>query len=104
MNQVNPPRPLLADAQSSPSAGCYRRELLLGGLALASLCGASPTPSARAAAAARDPERDGGLAHLPHYAPKAKRIIYLFQSGGPAQMDLFDYKPALRDQIGRAHV
>ena len=37
-----------------------------------------------------------GLAGLPHFAPKAKRVIYLFQSGGPAQMDLFDYKPALQ--------
>src|ERR1700733_6376180 len=30
-----------------------------------------------------------------HHPPKAKRIIYLFQSGGPAQQDLFDYKPML---------
>src|SRR5215472_18065971 len=30
---------------------------------------------------------------LPHFAPKAKRAIYLFMSGGPPQMDLFDYKP-----------
>ncbi len=37
----------------------------------------------------------GGLDGLPHFAPKAKRIIYLFQSGAPSQMDLFDYKPAL---------
>ena len=32
---------------------------------------------------------------LPHHLPKAKRIIYLFQSGGPSQLDLFDYKPKL---------
>src|ERR1700741_3199071 len=42
----------------------------------------------------------GGRAHpalpsLPHFAPKAKRLIYLFMNGGPAQMDLFDYKPGL---------
>lgn len=36
----------------------------------------------------------------PHFAPRAKRIIYLFQSGGPAQMDLFDYKPALHNRRG----
>ena len=30
-----------------------------------------------------------------HFAPKAKRVIYLFQSGGPSQMELFDYKPTL---------
>ena len=33
---------------------------------------------------------------LPHFPPKAKRVIYLFQSGGPSQMDLFDYKPRLK--------
>ncbi|GAA3562118.1 DUF1501 domain-containing protein [Snuella lapsa] len=32
---------------------------------------------------------------LPHFAPKAKRVIYLFQSGGPSQLELFDYKPLL---------
>ena len=36
-----------------------------------------------------------GLAGLPHFAPRAKRVIYLFQSGGPSQMDLFDPKPGL---------
>ncbi len=41
-----------------------------------------------------------GLAGLPHFAAKAKRVIYLFQSGGPAQMDLFDYKPGLAEQAG----
>jgi uncharacterized protein (DUF1501 family) len=35
------------------------------------------------------------LPNLPHFAPKAKRVIYLFQSGGPSQMDLFDPKPDL---------
>ncbi|PAY19894.1 sulfatase [Rhodopirellula sp. SM50] len=33
-------------------------------------------------------------------APKAKRVIYLFQSGGPSQMDLFDYKPQLAKRFG----
>ena len=32
---------------------------------------------------------------LPHFAPTAKRVIYLFQSGGPSQLELFDYKPRL---------
>lgn len=32
----------------------------------------------------------------PHFAPKAKRVIYLFQAGGPSQLEMFDYKPALR--------
>ncbi len=34
---------------------------------------------------------------VPHLAAKAKRVIYLFQSGGPSQMELFDYKPRLKD-------
>jgi len=38
-----------------------------------------------------------GLLGAPHFAPTAKRIIYLFQSGAPSQLDLFDYKPAMRD-------
>ncbi len=37
---------------------------------------------------------------LANYAPKAKRVIYLFQSGGPAQHDLFDNKPLLRERNG----
>src|SRR5439155_16561164 len=38
-----------------------------------------------------------GLPGVPHFAPKAKRVIYLFQSGAPSQMDLFDHKPRLHD-------
>ena len=45
-------------------------------------------------------ETAGGLPGIPHFAPKAKRVIYLFQSGGPPQMDLFDYKPHLNDMHG----
>jgi hypothetical protein len=37
---------------------------------------------------------------LPHFPPTAKRVIYLFQSGAPSQMELFDYKPRLRDLTG----
>ena len=40
-----------------------------------------------------DASATGGLAGLPHFAPKAKRVIYMFQSGAPSQLDLFDYKP-----------
>src|SRR5207302_5587186 len=42
-----------------------------------------------------DSSAAGGLADLPHFAPKAKRVIYLHQSGAPSQIDLFDYKPKL---------
>ncbi|MEM1327641.1 MAG: DUF1501 domain-containing protein [Bacteroidota bacterium] len=49
------------------------------------------------------PEAGGGLSGIlnqPHFAPKAKRIIYLFQSGGPSQFELFDNKPLLNERRG----
>ncbi len=45
-------------------------------------------------------QAQGGLPGLPHFPPKAKRVIYLFQSGAPSQMDLFDHKPRLNDLRG----
>ncbi len=47
-----------------------------------------------AANEAIDP-KTGGLVGLPHFAPKAKRVIFLHQSGAPSQIELFDYKPGL---------
>ena len=41
------------------------------------------------------------LAKLPQFAPKAKRIIYLFQNGAPSQLDLFEYKPKLIEMFGQ---
>ena len=41
-----------------------------------------------------------GLTGFPNFPAKAKRIIYLFQSGAPSQMDLFDPKPAIKDRRG----
>jgi hypothetical protein len=46
------------------------------------------------------PNAVGGLPGLPHFAPKAKRIIYLFQSGAPSQHELWDYKPKLSELRG----
>ncbi len=39
-------------------------------------------------------------ASLPHFAPKAKRVIFLTQSGGPSQIELFDHKPQLGKLAG----
>src|SRR6185437_12481285 len=64
----------------------------LGALGLAEILG---VPASAAGAT-----RHGGLPGLPHFAPKAKRVIYLFQSGGPACQDLFDYKPLLNEKEG----
>ncbi len=46
------------------------------------------------------PQGMPGLAGLQHFAPKAKRVIYLFQSGAPSQHELFDYKPRLAELSG----
>jgi hypothetical protein len=43
----------------------------------------------------------GGLIGLPHHPPKVKRVIYLFQSGGPSQLDLYDPKPELQKRFGQ---
>tara|TARA_R110002049_G_scaffold4601_5_gene32819 strand:+ start:1133773 stop:1135284 length:1512 start_codon:yes stop_codon:yes gene_type:complete len=43
----------------------------------------------------------GGMPGLPHFAPKAKRVIYLFQSGGPSHVDLFDHKDFLDKSHGK---
>ena len=51
-------------------------------------------------AAEEVPSTTGGLPGIPHFPPKAKRIIYLFQSGAPSQMELFDYKPRLAEFRG----
>ncbi len=60
-----------------------------GGLGLAALAGLLTTEGW---AVQQKPPRFGGLADVPHFAPKAKRVIYLFQSGAPSQMELFDPK------------
>ena len=48
-------------------------------------------------ASAFDGQAHHGIPGLPNFAPKAKRVIYLFMSGGPSQLDLWDYKPKLND-------
>jgi hypothetical protein len=49
----------------------------------------------------RDQVTNPMAAKPPHFAPKAKRIIYLFMAGAPSQLDLFDYKPALNRYDGQ---
>ncbi len=48
-------------------------------------------------AASRPPRSHPPLPGLPHFAPKARRLIYLFMNGAPSQIDLWDYKPRLGD-------
>jgi len=76
-----------------PAEGMSRRELLekfgmgLGGIALADLLAGNAAGE------------DGSLKKL-HHPARAKRVIYLFQSGAPSQMDLFDHKPLLKEKHG----
>lgn len=70
----------------------------IGTAALASLLSRDGFESAVGAEAniATAQKRFGGLPGLPHFAPKAKRVIYLFQNGAPTHVDLFDWKPQLK--------
>ncbi len=43
------------------------------------------------------PTKDRGLLSLPHFPPRARNVIYLHMVGGPSQMDLFDYKPQMKE-------
>ncbi|MEM9185317.1 MAG: DUF1501 domain-containing protein [Planctomycetota bacterium] len=83
--------PMLA----KPIPGHSRRDLLralpggMGAAALAMLGGP-----------ARQAQASPGLPSLPHFAARAKRVIYLCQSGGPSHIDLWDYKPRLAAEHG----
>lgn len=72
-----------------------RREMLrrssagFGSLALAGLLGSESQAAGTS------------LAQQPHFAPKAKRVIFLFMHGGPSHMDTFDYKPQLQKDSGK---
>jgi hypothetical protein len=81
-----------------------RRDLLkvanagFGGLALAGLLG----EEARGAATNEAARAENPLApRPPHFAPRAKRVIFLFMHGGPSQVDTFDYKPLLVRDHGK---
>src|SRR5881227_3828951 len=69
----------------------------LGGIALASMLG-----NRRLYGADGAPLVNPMAPHPPHFAPKAKNIIYLFMAGGPSQLELFDYKPKLNELNGQA--
>ncbi|NBR87791.1 MAG: DUF1501 domain-containing protein [Proteobacteria bacterium] len=63
----------------------------LGGAALAEMLASNASAA---------PTAERGILGATHFAPKAKRIIYLFMSGAPSQLDLFDYKPLLNQRHG----
>ena len=68
-----------------------RSAMGVGTAALASLLGGDGVASAAATGQ--------GVLGAPHFAPKAKRVVYLFMSGAPSQLETFDYKPKLDDMF-----
>ena len=85
-HDLNHPPP--ADALLTRRQFFGRTATGIGGAALTSLL--QPSLFGASAEGAR------GALGLPHFAPKAKRVIYLFMHGGPSQLALFDHKPGLR--------
>ncbi len=78
-----------------------KTSLGLGALALGGLwAGSSMLANSTKKSGTQSIEEDI-LAALPHFAPKAKRVVYLFMSGGPSQFETFDYKPKLYNMLGQ---
>ena len=73
----------------------------IGKIALASLLAGGFSNSTLGTTQDTEPNRDNPIApRPPHFAPKAKRVIYLFMAGAPSHLDLFDYKPKLEELEG----
>jgi hypothetical protein len=69
-----------------------RSGLRLGGLALSWLMGQDAAKAVSPGGPAHP-----GLPGFPHFAPKAKRLLYLHMNGAPSQIDMWDHKPGLRE-------
>src|SRR5574339_430304 len=75
-----------------------RKFLATAGLGLGTIgLGSLLTPGLFSRSASEDSALSAGL---PDFAPKAKRVIYLFQNGAPSQLESFDYKPLLNKMTG----
>ena len=72
----------------------------IGGLALSTLLASAAKAQERRAAEPIDPLRPLSL-RRPHFVPRAKRVIFLYQYGGPSQVDTWDYKPLLTELHGK---
>ena len=88
----------LADMQIRRRAFLTRGTTGLGMLALNSLL----TPRLLAGDKAADPLASQGVVNPLHHAPKAKRVIFLYQAGGPSHLDTLDPKPKLAELNGKA--
>lgn len=72
----------------------------VGGIALGSLLASESSAAPNAGPLAQQPVHPS-LPGLPHFAPRAKRLIYLHMNGAPSQLDLFDYKPQLKEHFDK---
>ena len=70
----------------------------LGALSLGTLMGCDPFSNDKSAS--KSAQMNTMAAKLPHFAPKAKRVIYMHMAGAPSQLELFDYKPELEKLHG----
>ena len=98
MNSLNIQQELRAEYAKLVTRRWFFRQCTvgLGSMALATLLGPAK------ALAGSAPELPNPLApKKPHFAPKAKRVIYMFMGGAPSQLDLFDYKPTLAKYDGK---
>src|SRR5262245_43772574 len=90
-------RPCSLDVPASRREFLVRAGGGMGALAMAALL----SGRARAKSSDQDQETANPLAvREPHFAPRAKRAVWLFMDGGPSHIDLFDYKPALEKLAG----
>ena len=74
----------------------------LGKIALASLLAEGAISPAFAEGVPAGPQAEALAPKKPHFQPKAKAVIHLFMAGAPSQLDLFDYKPKLKEYEGRS--
>lgn len=82
-----------------------KTSLGIGALALGTLLGNRVLGNPASSIASENPPatlEEEILRALPHFAPKAKRVVYLFMSGGPSQFETFDYKPKLAGMFGQS--
>ena len=86
------------DSGCQNGAWLHRRDWIkgsigLGGIAMADIMASKPVTAASSF--------EDSNAKLPHFAPRAKRVIFLFMHGGPSHVDTFDYKPQLAKHDGK---
>jgi len=100
LRQASDHRPLSAVEQGSWE---YSRRQFLGhgGISLAAAAVATLNGDSLLGSDFAEKGRFGGLPGIPQFQPRARRVIYLCQSGAPSQMDLYDYKPALANRFGQ---